>query len=150
MKKRLINLSRLFFGRSKSFKTNHILWRFAAKKIEVGTYNLHSKAFIESGWNIYTKQINTQDCSLLHIEYEPNDFVIFNYGVEEMGTPIEIYDLVLQEEVRYYKTAVNFIQKIKVIVDEATTIKGTIHYVIGDGINKVKIFKKEFKIEVND
>lgn len=106
-------------------------------------------AFIQGPWQLYTKQLNTVDGTLLNIEYDSNAFVIIMTGLQEMGTPIEQYDLVLKEDMRSYKVAVNFIQNIKVIVHEPITIHGTIRYVIGDGITKVKTLKEEFKITLN-
>ena len=62
---------------------------------------------------------------------------------------MEKYDLVLKEDMRSYRVAVNFVQSVKVIVHEPITIKGTIHYIIGDGINKLQTHKKKFKIILN-
>ena len=107
-------------------------------------------AFIQGPWQLYSKQLNTVDGSLLNIEYDSNAFVIIMAGFQEIGTPIEYYDLALKEEMRSYKVAVNFVQNVKVIIHEPITIQGTIHYVIGDGISKLQTHKKEFKLTLNE
>ncbi|HEX9826420.1 MAG TPA: hypothetical protein VGA80_07450 [Flavobacteriaceae bacterium] len=150
MKKLISAVRDLFLGSKVSAKNTPVQWRFAAKKIEVNIYNIHLMAFIESPWQLFTKQLNTMDGTLLNIEFEPNAFVIIMDKHQEIGTPIELYDLALKEEIRSYRVAVNFVQTVMVIVHEPITIKGTIHYVIGDGIAKIKTLKKEFKITLNE
>ena len=150
MKKLIFNLSRLLLAIPKQSQNDPVQWRFVAKKLEVNTYNIHLMAFIESPWQLFTKQLNTMDGTLLNIEFEPNAFVIIMDKHQEIGTPIEQYDLALKEEIRSYRVAVNFVQTVMVIVHEPITIKGTIHYVIGDGIAKIKTYKKDFKIALNE
>lgn len=146
MKKIFSSLTKAFSRPQSTKDPNEIQWRFVARYIDDATYSMHIMAFIKSPWYLFTKQLNTPDGSLLCIEYEQNAFVIFVNDMEEMGTPIEHYDLALEEEVRCYKVAVNLIQRVKVIIDDPVQMKGTIHYVIGDGINRIKTCKKEFRL----
>ncbi|HEX9826581.1 MAG TPA: hypothetical protein VGA80_08270 [Flavobacteriaceae bacterium] len=151
LKKLISTIQYLVFGPSPKPKGNGpVQWRFAAKKVEENTYSIHLMAFIESPWQLFTKQLNTSDGSLLNIELESNVFVIIMDKHQEIGIPIEQYDLALKEEIRSYRVAVNFVQTVMVIVHEPITIKGTIHYVIGDGIAKIKTYKKDFKIALNE
>lgn len=151
LKKLISTIQYLVFGPSPKPRGKGLAqWRFAAQKIGVGTYSLHIMTFMSSPWHLFTKQLNTPDGSLFNIAYVQSAFVIFLDRLEEMGTPVESFDLALNEEIRYYRVAVNFVQTVMVIVHEPITIKGTIHYVIGDGIAKIKTYKKDFKIALNE
>jgi len=141
----------MLFGYTMSAQTNnHVQWRFTVKKAGINAYSIHITALIDSPWYIYTQQLNHKDVSLVNIEFEPNAFIIFIDKPQEIGNPIEQFDQVLKHEVRLYKVTVNFVQKIQIVVDDAISLKGTINYVIGDGIDKLETHTKEFKITLND
>lgn len=107
-------------------------------------------AFLESPWQIYTQQLQHIDSSLLNIEFESSIYVIWLGNQEEIGTPIDQYDLLLKEEVRAYKVTVNIVQAVKVIVEEPVIINGIIHYVIGDGVSKLETNKINFSLTLNE
>jgi hypothetical protein len=143
-------LTKPFSFKAKKKKHNPVQWRIAAKRISSNTFNIHVMAFIEAPWQIYTQQLQHIDGSLLNIEFESSIYVIWLGNQEEIGTPIDQYDLVLKEEVRAYKVAVNIVQTAKIIVEEPITINGLIHYVIGDGVSKLETNKINFSLTLNE
>lgn len=143
-------LTKPFTFKAKKEKHNPVQWRMAAKRITSNTYKIHVMAFLEAPWQIYTQQLNHKDGSLLNIEFEPSIYVVWLGLPEEIGTPIDQYDLVLKEEVRAYRIAVNVVQMVKVIVEEPVTINGVTHYVIGDGVNKLETNTINFSLTLNE
>lgn len=135
---------------SKKKKHNPVQWRMAAKRINSNTFNIHVMAFLEAPWQIYTQQLNHKDGLLLNIEFESSIYLLWLGNQEEIGTPIDQYDLMLKEEVRAYKVAVNIVQAVKVIVEEPVIINGIIHYVIGDGVSKLETNKINFSLTLNE
>ena len=144
----------MIFGRIstvvQSQNQDDIEWCFAVKKTSVNTFNIHVTALINPPWHIYEKLLNIQESSLLSITYEYNDNTILSDDLHVVGVPIEQYDNAIKNVVRYYTVAVNFVQKVSLIVDEPLTLKGQVAYVIGDGISKVETRIEKFKITLND
>jgi len=126
-----------------------VQWRFKAKKNYKNTYGLHITAFLKSPWYIYTEQLNHNEASLLNIEFQPNPFIAYIGKLQEIGNLIEKYDPIIKHEIRLYKVAVNFMQKVEVVFNEPTTLKGKVHYVISDGKNKLETYVQVFKITLN-
>lgn len=128
---------------------NPVEWHFTAKKYD-NNYKIHSMALNKSPWQIYTVQLDFPEASLLSIEYEQNDYIMYLGSFQEVGMPIEQYDELLNHNIRVYKVAVNFVQNIKIISDETISLKGIIHYVISDGVSKLETHLKEFSLTLND
>ena len=124
-------------------------WRFATRKINKNTFYIHVTARIQSPWHIYTKLLGIPKGSLLSITYEHNAFIIISDEIKEVGLPIEGYDNALKENVRFYKRGVNFVQKVSLFMDGQVTLNGIMEYVIGDGIDRLQTYKKEFQINLN-
>lgn len=152
MKKLILAIISFLFGISttQSQNSNHIEWRFTVKKISPNTFNIHMTALISQPWHIYTKLLNIPDSELCSITFNHSAFIILANDIQVAGVPIQGFDLAIKEEARYFKTAVNFIQKVTLIVDEPVTLNGIIEYVIGDGIDKLETHKKEFNITINE
>jgi hypothetical protein len=150
MRKLISGLLGVLLGTTSSAQNESpVKWRFTTKKEGVNKYSIHITAFMESSWQMYTQQLNHKDASLVTIEFEPNAFIIYIDKFQEIGNPSDGYDPLLEHEIRSYRVAVNFVQKVQIVVDEPIALKGTIHYVIGDGIDKLENHKKEFKITLN-
>ncbi|MCK0114823.1 hypothetical protein [Gelidibacter sp. F63206] len=141
---------KLFLGDMfKAQNDNPLSWRFLANRQSAHTYTIHISAFIKSPWQLYTEQLNHLDSSLLTIEFNKSEFIILNGNIEEIDVPIERYDELLNHEIRCYKVAVNFVQIVHVVDNEAVILKGVINCVVGDGISHLKTGKELFKIEFN-
>ena len=142
------------FGLASTTAQNHtqdyIEWRFAVKKTRTNTFNVHITALIDAPWRIYTELLDIHESSLFNITFSPNDNIFLTGDLHISGVQIEHYDDVIKERVRYYKVAVNFVQKVSLIVDEPQTLKGTIGYVIGDGKSKVEAFEENFRVTINE
>jgi thiol:disulfide interchange protein DsbD len=151
MRKLISTLSKLRFWQNQEvINPNPVEWRFLAKCNGNNTFTIHITAFIESPWHIYTEQVNHPEASLLNIEMEQNAFVIPLGKFNEIGTPIEQYDPILNHDIRLYKIAVNFVQTLKIVGSTPIMLKGIINYVISDGKNKLETHKKEFEIPLNE
>jgi len=80
------------------------------------------------------------------MKFELNLDIILTDKLQKIGNPAELYDAVFKDEIRLYKRAVSFVQKVQIIVDDVITLKRTIHYVVGDGINKLEAHTKILKL----
>lgn len=150
IKERFFALIDLKFGSKKiSRLQDPVQWRFVAKKEDEASYSLNFMAIIQPPWSIYIKTLDEIGKSLLNFEYKPNIHIIFKDVLQERGTPVEYYDFILKSDVKMYKRPVNFVQLVKICIDEPISIQGTLHYVVGDGIDELKTYKKYFEFEIN-
>ena len=151
MKKFFSALASILFGLVTTVKKNDpVQWRFLAKKEGGATYSLNFMAIIQPPWSLYVEKLNSFEGTLFTIDFEPNIYVIFKEGLHERGTPIQYHDFIFNDEVRLYKGSVNFVQLVKIIIDEPVTINGTVYYMVGDGIDMMKTYKKTFVMTLND
>ena len=151
MKKALITLIKSIVGSSMSSKVkNPIEWKFISHKIGILTYELHLIAIIEYPWRLYAHH-SVEDGSLTAIiKFQENRFVNFSGKPKLIGHLKEVYDKALKTHIHYYATAVDFVQRVEIIIDlKKIMLEGDLIFMLFKNDQCFEPKKVEFQIELN-
>lgn len=111
---------------------NPVHWTFSSEKTATDTYVLHLKAEIDPGWHVYAQQAGDGPIPT-SFTFEHNPAVALEGKTEEKGKELKTFDKVFNSTLRYYENQVDFIQKVK--VNAATTLKGTLEFMVCNDVN---------------
>ncbi len=125
MKKLILGIIfNLFFFGILTAQDNPVHWSYSSKKVSDCEYDLIFKAKIDEPWHLY---------SLNKAGDEGPNPTVFNFkksidfelvGKVKQGTPLKEFDKVFEMNVEYFKHDAIFTQRIKLLTNQKTKIKG--------------------------
>lgn len=105
-------------------------WSFTSKNLGNNEYELIFTADIDEPWHMYSQKIEMQPPATL-FTFAENANVEF-IGIVEETESIEVYDPNFEMMIRYFSHQGVFTQKVRIIGNSLTTIKGTIEFMSCD------------------
>ena len=107
---------------------NPVKWRFATKKIEDKTYELHFTAEINSGWHLYSQSTPDGGPLPTQITINKNPLLIISGTPKELGKLETKFEEIFDVQVKYYSSKVDFVQLVKLKNNGNTTATGSIEF----------------------
>lgn len=125
-----------------------VKWNTSVEKVSDSTYNLVTKATIESGWHLYSQNVPNGGPIPTTFSYKTNEhFELLENTTEPNG--IEVDDPVFEMRIKYFEHEVSFKQLIKINNPDLTIINGEVEFMVCDDKNCLPptIQELEFKIK---
>jgi thiol:disulfide interchange protein DsbD len=106
-----------------------VKWTFTNTKISTNVYDLHFKAFIKSGWHIYSqKQPQNSVATPLNVVFEKNKSIKFINNIKEVGKLSKHHEKSIGVTNYQYSNNLDVIQRVEILAGSKTVIKGTLTY----------------------
>jgi DsbC/DsbD-like thiol-disulfide interchange protein len=106
-----------------------VTWAYAAKKTSAKEATVFLKATIQSGWHIYSQNVKEGGPIKTSFTFAKSpDFTLVGKTVEPK--PITVFEKNFDMNVSYFEKEVVFTQKIKLKSPKATTVKGTLEFMV--------------------
>jgi len=124
-----------------------VKWKNTSKRTEGDTVELTFKANIEVPWHLYSQYFDEGGPVRTTFYFDESDKFEVIGKPSESPEPITEFDDVFKINVKYFSKEATFVQKIKVLTNEAFAITGSIEYqVCAD--DKCVYFNPDFKVGV--
>jgi len=152
MKKILV----IFFTLLSVITTAQILdpvsWSFTQKQLSDNEIELQFNASIEDHWHLYSQftgqYFGDEGPIPTSFTFNESDFFIKQDSVLE-DPPIQEYDPIWEETLKYYEGEVTFRQRIKLLTKEPFNIKGEINFMLCDEVQCVFPMPVPFSFNIN-
>ena len=153
MKKLLFIIPFLFVGVFVNAQIlDPVIWEFSQSKISESEVELQFKASIEEHWHLYsqfTGQYFSDEGPIpTSFTFNESDFFIKQDSVLE-EPPIQDYDLIWEETLKYYEGEVTFRQRIKLLTKDPFNITGEINFMLCDEAQCVFPMPVPFSFNIN-
>ncbi|HIE74351.1 MAG TPA: hypothetical protein EYQ06_08845 [Flavobacteriales bacterium] len=153
MKKIFFVLAFLFAGIfSNAQIIDPVIWEFSQNKISESEVELQFKASIEEHWHLYsqfTGQYFSDEGPIpTSFTFNESDFFIKQDSVLE-EPPIQDYDPIWEETLKYYEGEVTFRQRIKLLTKDPFNITGEINFMLCDEVQCVFPMPVPFSFQIN-
>ena len=104
-----------------------VQWSFSVEQISERTYNLVIEADIENGWNVYSQYVDPDGPIPTSFSFfRSEDFKLIDSVTE--SNPKTKYDPVFQMDLSSFQNKAVFKQKVKVLNDNISSIKGELEF----------------------
>ena len=110
---------------------NPVQWNYTAKKIADKTFELHITATIGDKWHIYAQDAGEGPVPTTLV-YAANPLLKLDGTTKEVGKLEKAFDKNFNSTLKFYSKKVDFVQIVKMKSAVATTVKGTITYMVCD------------------
>jgi thiol:disulfide interchange protein len=124
-----------------------VKWEYKSQKLEDGTAEITFEANIEMNWHLYSQYFDEGGPVRTTFYFDESDKYELIGTPTESPEPEEVMDAVFNIKVKYFSYKATFIQKVKLLTDEAFTLTGAIEYQVCQE-DKCVYFNPEFKINV--
>ena len=153
MKKLLFIIPFLFVGVFVNAQIlDPVIWEFSQSKISESEVELQFKASIEEHWHLYsqfTGQFYGDEGPIpTSFAFNESDFFIKQDSVLE-EPPIQDYDPIWEETLKYYEGEVTFRQRIKLLTKDPFNITGEINFMLCDEAQCVFPMPVPFSFQIN-
>ncbi len=106
-------------------------WSTSVEKVSDTEFILISSATIDSGWHLYSQEIYEDGPISTSFSYQENE------GFELIGTTSEgkgktVDDPVFQMKIKFFENKAEFKQRIKILNDQLSVIKGEVEFMVCD------------------
>lgn len=126
-----------------------VKWTFSSQKTGEKEFELLLKARIEKGWHLYSQNLPNADGPIATSFSFSEDKSFSLVGKVSEPKPVKEYDPNFQMELFYFKDAVTFKQKVK-IIGYKTTVKGSLEYMVCDNEKCLPPETVEFEIALDN
>ena len=129
-----------------------VIWEFSQSKISQSEVELQFNASIEDHWHLYsqfTGQYFSDEGPIpTSFTFNESDFFIKQDSVLE-EPPIQDYDPIWEETLKYYEGEVTFRQRIKLLTKDPFNITGEINFMLCDEVQCVFPMPVPFSFQIN-
>ena len=106
-------------------------WSTSVEKVSDTEYLLISTANIDNGWHLYSQNVPENGPIPTTFTFEDNtDFELNGSVSEETGKTVD--DPVFQMKIKFFENKAEFKQRIKVLNDELSIVKGEVEFMVCD------------------
>jgi hypothetical protein len=131
MKKMLFILAALFITVSVNAQKAKVTWKFSAKKLAEGKYELRMTATVPAGWHLYS-QFTGEGPVPTTFKFNNNALVTLDGKVKEKGKLVTIDDAIWKNKQKFFGGTVDFVQIVKLKGKIKTNVSGEVEYMICD------------------
>ena len=108
-----------------------VSWETSVAKVSDTEYDLISTATIDSGWHLYSQTQYEGGPISTTFNYSENDnYKLIGETSEEEGKTVD--DPVFQMKIKFFENKAEFKQRIKVLNDELSVVKGEVEFMVCD------------------
>ena len=108
-----------------------VKWDTKTEKISDTEYNLISTATIEAGWHLYSQVVPEGGPVATSFSYTTDSsFELISKTSEEEGHTVD--DPVFEMKIKYFENKAEFTQRIKVLNNELSIVKGEVEFMVCD------------------
>lgn len=108
-----------------------VKWKTSTEKLSETEYNLVVTATIDEGWHLYSQDVPEDGPIPTTFTYEPNAaYEILGKTSEEDGKVVD--DPVFQMKIKFFDGRAEFKQRIKVLNNELSIVKGEVEFMVCD------------------
>ena len=128
-------------------------WSFSVEQIDADIYHLIIEANIESGWNMYSQHVGPDGpVPTTFLFFESENYVLIDSVLESNSKTT--FDQVFKMNLSSFQQKAIFKQKIKLLNDTLSAIKGELEFMVCDAtqclppdyVDMIFDFKKKIKI----
>ncbi len=153
MRKQILLSVLIFVGFSLSAQIlDPVKWSFTQNQISDDYIELEFNAKIDSGWHLYSQftgqYYNDEGPIPTSFVFSTSDFFI-REGLMNEEPPIEDYDIIWDDTLKYYKKNTVFSQKIKLLTDKTFNIEGEINFMLCDAEQCIFPMPLQFNFTIN-
>ena len=153
MRKQILLSILMFVGFSLSAQIlDPVKWSFTQNQISDDYIELEFNAKIDSGWHLYSQftgqYYNDEGPIPTSFVFNTSDFFIRD-GVVNEESPIEDYDIIWDDTLKYYKKNTVFKQKIKLLTEKPFNIEGEINFMLCDAEQCIFPMPLQFNFSIN-
>lgn len=105
-------------------------WKFEARKVANGEYEVHLIATVAAPWHIYSQQTPAGGPAPTIINYNRNPLLLLDGKTEEAGRKITRFEKVFDVDVIYFEGKADFVQRVKVKGNAKTSLNGKISFMV--------------------
>ncbi|SDX74868.1 hypothetical protein [Flavobacterium degerlachei] len=147
MQKSISVVLKSIFGKSKK-TPKPITWEIKTKKTGFNTYEIHIIAFVSHPWWIYPQESTRDGIFPTAIKFEENTFLSLIGKPQEIGVLKEVYDETSKTKIRFYASAVIFVQEI-IVYRQPELLTAKIIFTACTAKGCLNPQEMEFKIELD-
>lgn len=108
-----------------------VKWKTSTEKLSETEYNLVVTATIDEGWHLYSQDVPEDGPIPTTFTYEPDAaYEILGKTSEEDGKVVD--DPVFQMKIKFFDGSAEFKQRIKVLNNELSIVKGEVEFMVCD------------------
>lgn len=127
---------------------NPVKWETTSKIVEDGIAEITFEATIDMHWHLYSMYFDEGGPVRTTLYFDESDKFELIDKPTESPVPTEEFDDIFEINVKYFSNKATFVQKIKVLSEEAFFITGSIEYQVCHD-DKCVYFNPDFKVKVN-
>ncbi len=124
-----------------------VKWENKSKKLDDGITEIIFEANIEMNWHLYSQYFDEGGPVRTTFYFDESDKFELIGSPTESPEPEEEMDEIFNIKVKYFSHKATFVQKVKLLTDEAFTITGAIEYQVCQE-DKCVYFNPEFQVKV--
>ncbi len=124
-----------------------VKWKNNSKKIEGEIVEITFEANIDMHWHLYSQYFDEGGPVRTTFFFDESDKYELIGKPTESPVPEEVFDDVFKINVKYFSEKATFVQKIKVLTEEAFAITGSVEYQVCQE-DKCVYFNPDFKVKV--
>ena len=127
-----------------------VKWNFTLEQTDQNHFNIVGTATMDKGWHLYSQNLPEGNIALPTLfTFEENPNIELIDGVEEISKAIEEEDVLAGVPTRYFKEKAVFIQKVKLLSNEAT-IKGVVEFMACNDEQCIPPAEHEFTLSTSE
>ncbi len=108
-----------------------VKWQTSVEKVSDNEYDLIATATIDSGWHLYSQNVPDDGPIPTTFTYtKSSDYELNGTTVEEKGHTVD--DPVFQMKIKFFEDKAEFRQRIKILNNELSLVKGEVEYMACD------------------
>lgn len=113
-----------------NFCNAQAIWKFAAKKIDKNTHEIHLTVTIAENWHIYSQDSPSGGPVPTKITFKKNPMIVLKGKVEEIGKLQRNFNHVFDLYIASYSNSVDFKQVVIVRKGGSAKLEGSIQYML--------------------
>jgi hypothetical protein len=106
-----------------------VKWKFATKKIDSKTYEVHITATVDKPWHLYSQSSPADGPLPTKIQFTKNPLLTLDGKTKELGEVKDTYEEVFAVTVKYFAGGADFVQVVKLKNDKIkTNLAGSVEF----------------------
>ncbi|HVT85047.1 MAG TPA: protein-disulfide reductase DsbD domain-containing protein [Chitinophagaceae bacterium] len=107
-----------------------VTWKFAVKKIDPKTFEIHLSANLEAEWHLYSQSTPAGGPVPTSVTFAKNPLLVFEGGVKEVGNMEKHFEKLFGVQVFQFSDKVDFVQTVKLKSNVKTSLSGTVEFMV--------------------
>ena len=128
--KKLVCLVAIICAVSYTQAQEPVTWKFAVKKIDAKTFEIHLSANLDEGWHLYSQFTPKGGPVPTSVSFAKNPLLVFEGIVKEAGDMEKHFEKLFGVQVFQFSNRVNFVQTVKLKSNVKTNLSGTVEFMV--------------------